>query len=57
MEELVRFSCATQYRSHSTVLKRKQVRACAFIVFTDLCDELATVDHLTMNPLLTDLST
>lgn len=31
------------------VLKRKLSRACAFIVCTDLCDELATVDHLAMN--------
>lgn len=31
------------------VLKRKLSRACAFIVSTDLCDELATVDHLAMN--------
>lgn len=40
---------APQYWSHSMVLKRKQSRACAFIVFI----EKATVDHLAVNSLLT----
>lgn len=35
------------------VLKRKLSRACAFIVSTDLCDVLATVDHLAINMWLT----
>lgn len=33
------------------VLRRKLSRACAFIVSTDLCDELATVDHFAMTSL------
>lgn len=41
----------TQYQSYSMVLKRKLSRACAFIVSTDLCDELATVDHFAVTSL------
>lgn len=35
------------------VLQMKLSRASAFVAFGDLCDELATVDHLAVNSLLT----
>lgn len=44
---------ASRYQSWSMVLKKKLSRPCAFIVLTDLHDELTAVDHLPMNSLLT----